>query len=340
VARLVRLHVRRHTSDPKGWSDEVRREADRAIPLFEQAGGHAELARAWRLLFYVHATASRIGEATRAARRVIEHARLAGDARREGLATTAYATAALYGPTPVPEAIRECEEIVTQGLDHRQSEGIVLCALAHLRAMQGEIEPARELYGRARSILDDQGDQVQAATASIDSAAVEMLAGDPVAAERELRGDYETLGRMGEKLYLPTVAALLAQAVYAQGRYDEADELARVAEELAPEDDVDAQALWRCVRAKVAARKGTTAEAAQLARAAVDLLDEEDGPVMKADALSDLAEVLLLARRTPEARTALEQAASLYERKGNAVSAARTRALLARVSEEAVPASP
>ena len=41
-----------------------------------------------------------------------------------------------------------------------------------------------------------------AALTSIDSGVVELLADDPVAAERELRRDYETLERMGERNYI------------------------------------------------------------------------------------------------------------------------------------------
>jgi hypothetical protein len=37
-----------------------------------------------------------------------------------------------------------------------------------------------------------------------------MLDGDPAEAEAELRRDYETLERIGERYIIPTVVALLA----------------------------------------------------------------------------------------------------------------------------------
>ena len=98
-----------------------------------------------------------------------------------------------------------------------------------------------------------------AALTSLDSGAVEMLAGDPFAAERELRMDYETLTEMGERDYMPTTAALLAEALYEQGRFDDAEAFAGISESFAASEDITSQFLWRCVRAKVAAQRGEAA---------------------------------------------------------------------------------
>lgn len=49
------------------------------------------------------------------------------------------------------------------------------------------------------------------------------------------------------------------------------------------------------------------------------------------DALPELAEVLLLGGKHAEAAAALEQALERYKRKGNLVSAGRTRARLAEL---------
>jgi class 3 adenylate cyclase/tetratricopeptide (TPR) repeat protein len=336
-ARLVRLLVHRYSADPRGWAEEVEEEAARAIPLFRAADDHGALCRAWRLLVYVHATASRAAEAAAAATQVIEQAALAGDRRRQGLGATTYATASLYGSTPVKEAISECERILDPGLGDLQAEGQVLSALAYLYAMDGDASRARECHARALAVLEDHGRTVLAAAAAVESWGVLMLAGDPAAAESRLRHDYGVLERMGEKLYLPTVAALLGQAIYAQGRYADAGDLAEVARAQAPEDDVDAQALWRSLLAKVLARAGRAAEAERFAQEAVETLHGSDALVMQADALADLAEVLRLAGRVDEAHAALGEAAALYERKGNRVSAARVMLLLEEVGSTPTP---
>jgi hypothetical protein len=52
------------------------------------------------------------------------------------------------------------------------------------------------------------------------------------------------------------------------------------------------------------------------------------------DALTDLAAVLVIAERPRDAASALEQAIRLYELKGNALSAKRTRARLESLARE------
>ena len=174
--------------------------------------------------------------------------------------------------------------------------------------------------------------RLTAASATESYAIVELLAGDPAAAERELRWGYESLGQMGAAAEVaPVLAALLAQTLYLQERDDEALRFSELSEEAAAPDDLSAHVQWRAARAKVLARAGTTEEAERLAREAVRLAAETDFLGLHGDALVDLAEVLVLAGRTRESVPALEDAVRLYERKGNVVSAERARALMADV---------
>ena len=59
----------------------------------------------------------------------------------------------------------------------------MLCVLAQLQAMQYEFDPARELYTRARAMFEELGLHVDASTLSLSSAHVELLAGNPEAAD-------------------------------------------------------------------------------------------------------------------------------------------------------------
>jgi tetratricopeptide (TPR) repeat protein len=164
-----------------------------------------------------------------------------------------------------------------------------------------------------------------------------MLAGDPVAGENELRRDYDTLDRLGERNYITTVAALLAEALYRQGRYDDADTFATFSADVAAGDDLGTQVLWRGVRAKLIARDGRFDDAERLGREAVELSRRSDDPVLQADAVMDVAAVLRTAGRGDDAANAASDALRLYEGKGNVVSAALARALLAG-GTNAVPA--
>src|SRR5919198_342839 len=208
--------------------------------------------------------------------------------------------AAFHGPTPVPEAIAHCQEILGQRLGDRRLEGILMRLLAPLHAMVGDFDEARALYGRARATFDDVGATILTATVSLDAALVEMLAGNPEAAERELRRDYEVLERLRETYIRPTVAAFLARVLLAQGRSDEAEPFAATAEEVAADDDLISQALWRSVRASLLASGGRFEDAVEVANAAVGLLRATDGVLKQADALVVVAEVLMMAARVAE----------------------------------------
>jgi class 3 adenylate cyclase/tetratricopeptide (TPR) repeat protein len=332
-AVLTRLLVRHPTAeDLDSWRQEVEREAKRAIERLEgDDSAHAELAKAWRLLGFVHGTVLRYGEAAEAVQHATEHARLAGDTRQEARSASSYTLAALHGPTPVPEAIARSERLLAQGLATRQAEGLVLCVLAHLRAMQGDFDEARDLYTRARALLEELGVAVVAAWTSLESSAVEMLAGEPARAEERLRPDYETLTDMGEKFFLPLLTALLARSVLAQGRPEEAAEIAGTAINLAAEDDIEPQALSRGVRARILASEGKLDEAERLAREAVELMRKTDAPVKQGDALLDLAEVLVKSGQTRAAQAVIEESKKLYESKQSTVARARAEALLAEL---------
>jgi predicted ATPase len=326
---LTRLLVRHHVEENlEQWREEVAREAERLIPVLQERRADAELAKAWRLLGFVHGSVCRYGDAAAAVKEAAEHARRANDLRLEARNVSSYTLAALYGPTPAREAIEHCEHLITEGLSDRQAEALVLCSLAQLRAMQGEFERARELVRAARTVLNDLGVIVLAAATAIDSARVELLAGDLVTAEHELRQADETLAALGEKYLLPPLAAVLAQVVYAQGRADEAEQITRRAEELSDPDDVEPQALWRSVRAKVLAGRDLAEEAEHLSRESVRLMRTTDAPGMQADALLDLAEVLRRSARPEEASAVAAEAKGLYEIKGNKAAAARAAALL------------
>jgi class 3 adenylate cyclase/tetratricopeptide (TPR) repeat protein len=337
-ATLVRLLARRYGGgDLTDWSEEVLREARRAVPIFENAGDHRALARAWRLTFGAHGSAYRLGESAIAAARAAEHARLAEDGRQEARAASAAAMAAVYGPTPIPEALARCEQALTQTVHDRRAHGLVLCVMAPLKAMQGEFDAARELYVRARAMLQDAGGTLVVASTSLDSSTVEMLAGDPVAAEQELRRDYATLERMGETYLRPTVAAYLARALYVQGRHDEAVDFVQVAEEVAAEDDVISQALWRSAKAAILVRDDRLDEAEVLAREAVELLDRTDGLVKRADALVVLAAILRRAGADEESQKTMREALAFYERKGTQIAEKAARAAFSDLAGAPLP---
>jgi tetratricopeptide (TPR) repeat protein len=298
-------------------------------------GDEEGLARAWLAIAGLRMGDRQWGAAAKAIENVIGHARNAGDRVLEIRVAPNLARCAEYGPTRVEETIRMCDELIARSGGDHKVEAISLRALAHMHAMKGDFELARHEYRRASRMLEELGWTFIAALGSIVSGPVEMLAGDPVAAEIELRRDYETLERLGERNFITTVASHLAEALYRQGRYDESGTFAKFSAGVAAPDDVATQVLWRGVSAKLHARQGRLEEAERLAREAVELSRREADPIDDhANALMDLGWVLRMAGRQDEAALVVAEALALYEQKGNLVSAATARKLLGGGLEE------
>ena len=331
TAELVRLQLRYTTQG--GQETDVVRAVERAIEILERLGQHAGLARAYRLLTNVHWTACRIAAAEESTRRMIEHAKLAGDEVMARRYLGAIAGSQLLGPSPVPEAIRLCEDLVVQAQGDRKAEATISCCIARLRAMQGEYEDARGLFASSRALFEELGCKFEAATVSLDSGPAALLAGDAIAAEAELRADFDRLEEMGEHNYISTIAGYLAEALYRQDRFDEAEYFTAYCAEVASHDDVTSQAQWRSVNAKLLARRGAVTDAEALARQAAELLKPTDFLDLHATVLLDLADVLSTLGRPGEAVAAAEEGFELFERKGNEVAAARARAFLDELQE-------
>ncbi|HKF14434.1 MAG TPA: BTAD domain-containing putative transcriptional regulator [Gaiellaceae bacterium] len=325
-ALVVRLRLRLLT-DPQ-VTEEVVREAEPLVGIFEEAGDDRLLAKVWELLAWAPWFRCRAAATTEALDRAIDYARRAGDARTEAQSLNLSVGAALFGPTPVPDAIGVCEEILAQPGQQRRIRASAIRALAGLKAMAGQFEEARGLVSAHKELAEELGLRVTSASAAETYGIVENLAGDPAAAERELSHGYGILEQIGETQNFPDLAAKLADALYTQGQDERALELSEVSERATAPDDLSAGVQWRSVRAKLLARQGELEPAEALAREAVALAAETDFLVLRADALMDLAEVLRAVGRADEAVPYVEQALELYEQKGNIVGADRARSSL------------
>jgi tetratricopeptide (TPR) repeat protein len=328
-AVLTRLRVEHYAlEDLDAWRIEVQEETDRLIPMLEGEGAPSVLAKAWLMVAFVHATVCRWQAAADSLERAIAHDREADDARKLARHSASYVMALCEGPTPAPVAIERAEEVLRYGLVDRSAEAIIMLAIAPLHAMSGDVDRARELAGDAGDLLRELGANVTAARTSDATARIELMAGDPEAAEAKLRADYDTLTAMRERYVLPNIAAMLAKTLVELGRLDEAGEIAGIAEGLAADDDVEAQIVLRTVRARLAASAGRADEARLLAREAVELTGQTDAPVLRADTLVEVAEALD-GSAGEERLAALEEARALYRQKAHLIGMARVDAALA-----------
>jgi predicted ATPase len=303
-------------------------ESEQAIGVFTDLDEHAALGRAWATVARSKFVAGDLAQALAAFEQALLYARQSGDRRTQAEALMWILIFSWAGPAPASEGIERCRQVLASADVPRQARAFALVEQAPLLAMLGRFAQARECYRDGTAILQELGLRVMAAQASQEGSEAEMLAGNPAAAEQLLRAASEVLETMGERGFLASVRPRLADALYAQGRYDEAASLAQSGREITAADDVDGQVHWRRVLAKILARRKQFAAAQQLAREAVQLIESTDYLAVHADAVMDLAEVLSLAGRASDARTAIAHALTLYERKDNQVAAERARSLL------------
>jgi ATP/maltotriose-dependent transcriptional regulator MalT len=290
------------------------------------------MAKAWSLLALVHLMNARFGPGEEAWGEAAAHARKAGD-RRDELESLAWVPLFIWaGPPPSEDGLRRCREVLERARGDRKAMSSALIAEAAFEAGLGRFEEARRLIAQAKALLQEIALTVWLAGPFAQFAGwVELLAGDPAAAERELRLGLEKLEEIGELAWLSTVAAIQAEALYQQGRHAEAEQLTQRSEQAAGAEDAYSQALLRSVRAKVQARAGRLEDAEQLARDAVRFAETTDFLHLRWHVLMSLAEVLQEAARPDDARTVVAEAIRVAEQKGSSVATERAQALIAKL---------
>jgi class 3 adenylate cyclase/tetratricopeptide (TPR) repeat protein len=323
-AQIVRSRIRMRRRD-EGAREHVSRVAENAIEVFNEEGDEAGLAQAWRHLGGVHFMSHQWAAQTNTLERALVHARRAGDRREEAMILGELARAMYFGPTPAPEALVRCEQILEQAVRDRTVEARVTVAIAALEAMRGRFDRARDLYWRSKNILGDLGLRPLLAAHTEVLSSVEALAGDSGASEAELRFGIQSLEELGEQSSLVLLQGQLARTCFQQGRHEEAEQLCERVRVGAASDAARAQVLWRKTFARLLAVRGELEEAERDARDAVAIARETDGLNLLAESLVDLAEVLHSAGKDQEGDVALGEAVRLYALKGNEI--ARKQAL-------------
>ena len=316
----------------KEGTEEAAQLVERVIPVFERHNDHEGLCRARRLQGTLLWIEARAAAATEAWEQAAAYARQAGNESERSEILCWVGSSMLFGPVPVSEAIRRCERMRAEFAGNLAPEAEMLRSLAGLHAMEGRFDLARLLLANSDHIFEELGQTLNSAISHA-VAIVELLAGDPAAAEKSLRSGYEALEEMGERAYLSTTAAYLAQAIVAQGRHEEAEQLTERSEKLSANCDLATQVMWRGVRAQILVSRGETGPAERLAQEAVELAERSDFLNHRADTLMDLAQVLQARHQFDQSAEATAQAVALYEEKGNVAGAAKARGSLATLAQ-------
>jgi class 3 adenylate cyclase/tetratricopeptide (TPR) repeat protein len=330
-ARLLAANLERYTTRLEGWSESALRASQEALAPLEDVGDEVGLARAYELMAMVHWIDADIDRSQQVLERALAHARRAGAERDESRILAWLLTCEFWGSRHVDLGLDRCREIRERYPGNLWIETHVLQVMGGSQAMKGELAAARASTAEAITISGELDLPLRVAECISTVGTVELIAGDPVAAEHAFRRCHGILEELSEQNLLASNAAYLAEALYRQGRFEEAGDWALVGEKRAAPDDPEAQSGWLRVRAKLLAREGEGAEGERLAREAVALMRRHGNAGFLPEALLDLAEVLVRASRADEAKPILLEALAINEAKGNLASAARVRALLAEL---------
>ena len=217
ASSLIGLLVR-----AEGGVDEVADEINRALPTFEAAGDDATVARLLTRLADGYWWRCQVGPMEEALERALVHAHRADDPSRVSNVSIRLGFATVVGPLAIDLGRPRLDELIEGAAPDSAAKGVLLVASSLLAAMAGAFDEARSRCGEGKEILDALGQGVSAAAITTWSSAIELLAGDAGAAERELRPALERLQEIGERGNLASIAAQLAEALHAQGRSEEA----------------------------------------------------------------------------------------------------------------------
>jgi class 3 adenylate cyclase/tetratricopeptide (TPR) repeat protein len=318
-AELARLTALAY-SDPEGRMAELEALTERARPVFEQAGDDAALASLWGAKQWIEHLRCRLGAAADAGLRTVEHATRAGEQYMARFSRGWLAIEISLGPMPIAQALTWLEQA---GGDSRAPELWFEPWRAGLLALIGRFEDARALQSSALERMADRGMRLGVVCAYENAWRTETEAGEFAEAEQAARQACKLLEEMGDRALWSTGACELAQSLYSQGRYDEAETWARRASEAGGGDDALTQLLNRQVLAKVESRRGRLEDARKLAAEALAIAERIQAPYQQGDAALDVAEVLWLAGDRAGAIVHTDRAAAYFELKGATVAAGR-----------------
>jgi class 3 adenylate cyclase/tetratricopeptide (TPR) repeat protein len=306
--------------------ERIRRDLEPLVSLFDKADDHRGAADALQLLGKLATWAGDFELASDLQERGLRHARSAGDERREAASIRYVVSDALWGPEHVDAALARCRAILEE-TSNRRVQANCLIRIGGLEGLAGRFDAARGAVAQARAIMDDFGLRHLRAHSTDVAVLIELLAGDYEAAEHEARAAYAVLDEMGDRTFQASEANLIAEALEARGRSDEAEEWLAVYDGLGDPGDSVVVAL----RARIMASRGLLGEAEKLVRSALEEGSESPVPNFT-DPRFTLAEILARAGRTEEARKAAEEALRRYEAKGIVPRMEKAQALLAELS--------
>src|SRR5919106_6780614 len=176
------------------YTDNLRQELDRLIPLFERANDDRGLAKAWTLKALLGVVLCRAADTEMAARKAVGYARDVKDLRLESYNVWWVLASCMLGSATPLQTLQRCAEVEAESsADSRQIEAATLMARGVANGMLGNLDEARRLHEEGRAIFADLGLMIMYGATAMGSSWTERAVGDYAATERVLREEIEIL---------------------------------------------------------------------------------------------------------------------------------------------------
>jgi len=338
AARVSALHARIrvlladiHVSQ-SGPGQEALAECEAAAAVLEAEGDLEGLAETWRLAGKIRFWLGDSPADQQAFERAIACARQGGHRRVQMRASGNLVVTFQTLPIPPDAAIARAGQQLQTADGEPWAEAEILAPLSLIYAYAGRFAEAREAIACAQAVYGRSDAKYTRAMVVAASGEIELIAGDPATAERHLRDAYEAFHAIGERGILSSVAGRLAEALCAQGRLEEAQQMTEEAQAAAPPGEIEAQARWRAARAKLVARGGRFPAARTLLDEAAALVSATSWAVLQAEILMAKAEVDRLAGEREQAESSLRAALRIYQDRHATVFAEQAAAALASLA--------
>jgi class 3 adenylate cyclase/tetratricopeptide (TPR) repeat protein len=326
LARLGRAHVW-FVAHPDVSATQLVEETERAIRLLEHTDEERGLADAWRLLGESRMYEGRASDGQQALEQALRHADPDTFPRHWNAISFAMGMCLLDGPAHLERAVDFAQEHLAAARERsmRAMEADMLHVLGVALGRRGSFDEARAALLESTAISEDMGLLYMAQWSKRSRGRMELAAGDATAAERALRESWDVLTQMGLQSSLGETAVPLAEALYAQGRLEEADSTLKALKEEWASDDAAVNAPRLAVRAKLLAAEGWTRLAEETADRALRVVRPMDWLCLQVDALLAHADVMLSAGRQRDALASTEEALRIAEVKGYEAAAITAR---------------
>jgi class 3 adenylate cyclase/tetratricopeptide (TPR) repeat protein len=333
-ARLGRAHVE-FISDPEVSLEEIVAKVKEAIAILEKVGEQQALAKAWRTIGEARVYQGRAADGQRALEHALDYVDSDVSPRTANAICFSMGMCLLEGPEPLGRALafseRELKLARARGRPSLEADMLHLVGIAEARS--GRLEAGRRTLTHSTAISEELGLRYMAQWSRRSLGHVELWAEEPEAAERALRWSYEVLDEMELMGSLGETVVPLADALLAQGRYDEAAGLLEKIRDDWTSGDASVAAPLLMARAKLAIVKRRYDQAERLACQGVELVEATDWACLRVDSLLTYGEVLSAIGRRGTAIATLWKALQVANAKRYVVGARKAARNLEELSQ-------